>query len=235
MSGGLIRCALVATAVLAGVSDITARSGRSAASPLVQRFLALEDPDPVQFRALRHLEAGNERFQSDASMDVWTEADASGFRYQIVDEQGSGYIRTRVLRAALDAERDLWRTDVASRAAFTAENYEFVDGGVQADGLTSLAVRPRRKDVFLVDGSLFLRADDGELVRMEGRLSKAPSFWTRTVRVTRWYQRFAGVRMPIAVESVASVRVAGTSTFRMRYDYETVNGQRVGSPARTVR
>jgi hypothetical protein len=63
---------------------------------------------------------------------------------------------------------------------------------------------------------------------MEGLLSKAPSFWTRHVQITRWYDRFAGVRMPTALESVANVRIAGTSTFRMTYEYESVNGERCG-------
>ena len=36
--------------------------------------------------------------------------------------------------------------------------------------------------------------------------------------------------MPTALESVANVRVAGDSTFRMSYEYESINGQRVGNP-----
>jgi hypothetical protein len=36
--------------------------------------------------------------------------------------------------------------------------------------------------------------------------------------------------MPVALESVATVLIAGRSTFRMSYEYETVNGQRVGIP-----
>ena len=94
----------------------------------------------------------------------------------------------------------------------------------------TLTVKPRRKDILLVDGSIFLNPDDGELVRMEGRLSKSPSFWTRRVEIVRWYRRIAGFRMPTALESVANVRVAGLSTFRMSYDYETIDGQRVGDP-----
>ena len=39
-------------------------------------------------------------------MDVWTEADASGFRYRVVAEEGSDYIRSKVFRASLDTERD---------------------------------------------------------------------------------------------------------------------------------
>jgi hypothetical protein len=36
--------------------------------------------------------------------------------------------------------------------------------------------------------------------------------------------------MPVAVESVANVLIAGRSTFRMTYEYESVNGQHVGDP-----
>ena len=84
--------------------------------------------------------------------------------------------------------------------------------------------------MLLVDGSIYLNPDDGELVRMEGQLSKTPSFWTRRVEIVRWYQRIAGFRMPTVLESVANVRIAGVSTFRMTYQYESINGQRVGTP-----
>ena len=36
--------------------------------------------------------------------------------------------------------------------------------------------------------------------------------------------------MPIALESVAKVFLAGRATFKMSYEYETVNGQRVSHP-----
>src|SRR5262249_39086584 len=62
-------------------------------SPVLQRFLALDDPTPTQCRALRHLEAANDKFGMHAWMDVWTEIDGSGFRYRIVAEEGSDWIR----------------------------------------------------------------------------------------------------------------------------------------------
>jgi len=39
-----------------------------------------------------------------------------------------------------------------------------------------------------------------------------------------------GVRVPISIESVAHVLIAGRSTFKMTYAYETINGQPVGTP-----
>ena len=101
-------------------------------------------------------------------MDVWTEADASGFRYHIVCEDGSDYIRSKVFRASLETERDMWAAGQPDEGALTPANYVFEDRGAQPDGLASLAVKPRRKDMLLVDGSIFLNPDDGELVRMEG-------------------------------------------------------------------
>ena len=67
---------------------------------MVDRFLARTDLPPFQYRALRHLDARNEHFGAAAWMDAWTEVDrAGGFRYEVVAEGGSGYIRSHVLRA----------------------------------------------------------------------------------------------------------------------------------------
>ena len=203
----------------------------SSPSPVIlQRFLALDDPTPTQYRVLRHVEASNDRFEKSAWMDVWAEADASGFRYTIIGEGGSEYIRSKVFRASLETERKMWASGEADKSTVTSANYVFEDLGAQADGLASLKVKPRRKDLLLVDGSIFLNPHDGELVRMEGKLSKAPSFWTRRVEIVRWYQRIAGFRMPTALESVAHVMIAGRSTFKMTYEYESVDGHRVGNP-----
>lgn len=200
-------------------------------TPVLQRFLALHDPAPTDYRALRHLDARNDHFESSAWMDVWTDADrVDGFRYRIVSEGGSEYIRSKVFIATLEMERKMWASGEPDRAAFTQENYVFEDRGERSDGLTGLSVTPRRKDLLLLEGSIFLRPEDGELMRIEGHLSKAPSFWTRKVDIVRRYQRIAGVRMPVALESVANVRIAGPSTFRMSYEYEIVNGERVGAP-----
>lgn len=229
LGSGALAIALVASLFPVVHADPGVVANASAPS-LLQRFLALGDPTPSQFRALRHLEARNDHFEKSASMDVWTEGDASGFRYQIVAEEGSDYIRSHVFRATLDTEKKVWASGAPDKAGLTPENYVFEEGEPRPDGLASLVVKPRRKDLLLVDGFIFLNPDNGELVRMEGRLSKPPSFWTRHVEIVRWYKRIVGFRMPVALESVANVRVAGVSTFRMSYDYESVNGQRVGNP-----
>jgi hypothetical protein len=221
-------CALLAIGTLFVGADRGARESIAGGPTLLQRFLARADEPPVEYRALRHLEASNLHFRQSATMDVWTEYDnANGFRYEVVSESGSGYIRKKVLLAALDGEQKMWTNREPQRASFSHENYTFQDGAMAADGLASLLVAPRRKDVLLVEGSLFVLPNEGDLVRIEGRLSKNPSFWTRRVDVIRRYARLAGVRVPISFESVATVLIAGRSTFKMTYDYEIINGHRM--------
>jgi hypothetical protein len=198
---------------------------------VLQRFLARGEEPPVEYRALRRLEADNPKFKQSAWLIAWTEYDhVNGFRYEVVDEGGSGYIRSKVLRAALEGEQKIWADHEPQKASFTDENYEFTDGVAGPDGLAPVGVKPKRKDVLLVEGSVFVQPSDGELTRIEGRLSKTPSFWTRRVDVVRRYERKAGVRVPMSIESVASVLIAGRSTFKMTYEYQTINGQHVGDP-----
>ena len=177
------------------------------------------------------MDGRSEHFGASAWMDAWTETDPSGgFRYEVAAEGGSGYIRSHVFRAALAAEQKMWASGDPQRAALTTDNYEFEDRGTTTDGLAWFSLTPRRKDVLLITGSVFVNPDDGDMVRVEGRLSKTPSFWTRRVDVVRKYDRIGGIRVPVEIESVAQVLIAGRSTFQMIYEYETINGQHVGNP-----
>src|SRR5262245_9501603 len=193
----------------------------------LQRFFALSQTPPEELTAVRRLEARNDHFDMDAWMDVRTRADAAGFRYEVLDEGGSPYIRSNVFRPALQTEQTMWREGDPDRAAFTLENYHFEDRGSEQSGLVWLGVTPRRKDLLLVNGSIFLRPEDGDLVRIEGALAKNPSFWTKRVEVVRRYERIAGVRLPVWMQSTATIRIAGKSTLTMTYEYLSINSQPV--------
>jgi hypothetical protein len=223
---------LAGLAVVCAFASVQAYARTAQHHPSVlQRFLARAEEPPVEYRALRRLEADNPHFHQSGWMTAWTEYDrVNGFRFTVVAEGGSGYVRSRVLRAALEGEQKIWANHDPQRASFSDENYTFDAGAASADGLASLSVKPRRKDVLLVEGAIFLQPSDCDLARIEGRLSKTPSFWTRRVDVVRRYERVAGVRVPVSIESTAYVLIAGRSTFKMTYEYETINGQHVGNP-----
>jgi hypothetical protein len=230
MSRGLIRSLLMALVAVPAI--VHGHERPAAADPLVlQRFLSLEDSPPTAYRALRRLEARNEQRVLTAWMDVWTQTDAAGrFTYDVVNQGGSAMIRSKVFISSLETEKKLFASGEPDRAALTPDNYRFDGGDRTGGGLSAVAVTPLREDVLLITGSLFLNSETGDLVRIEGRLSKAPSFWIRQVDIVRCYQRIAGVRMPVSLEAVAKVRMAGRNTFRMTYEYESVNGRAVGKP-----
>jgi hypothetical protein len=221
-AGLRVLCAGVAAAMI----QPGARAASSQLPPdqVLERFLALDHAPLTQYRALRHFEARNEKFNSLAWMDVWTEADSRGFRYQIAGEGGSDYIRARVFKGTLATEERSWESNAHERAAVTAVNYIFNERTVQADGSVKVMVTPRRKDLLLVDGWIVLHPETSDLVRVEGQLSKSPSFWARSVHVVRHYERIAGARVPVALETTSRILIAGRSTLTIRWEYESVNG-----------
>lgn len=195
---------------------------------------AVRDEPLTQYRGYRRLHARAERMDQEGWLEAWTELDERGFRYEVVSERGSEQVRNRVLKAVLKREQELIASGDGARGALTAANYEFGDA-VESDGVTYVTIKPKRKDTMLVDGRMVLSPDGRELLRVEGRLAKNPSFWTSLVSIIRHYARLDGVRVPIATESVAKVKLIGTSRLDVHYEYESINGRPVSRAARQVR
>jgi hypothetical protein len=212
-----------------------AAAGPAADTPAARddRAPAIRDEPLRQYRAYRRLHARSERFDQEGWLEAWTELDERGFRYQIVSERGSDKVRNRVLRAVLKREQELAAEGEDGRGALTAANYHFGEA-VEEDGLRYVPLKPKRKDTLLVDGHMVMSPDDGELLRVEGRLARNPSFWTSLVTITRHYARLDGVRVPIATESVAKVKFVGEARLDIHYEYESINGRPVSFTARRV-
>jgi hypothetical protein len=216
---GRRRVVLVLLTLASAVS--ASATAPDAADQCIKQFLAQGDT-LRPYKALRRLEARN------GSRTGWLEAlteysPDAGFRYQVSSEGGSAYIRAKVLKAVLDAERDVIARGEAARSALTRTNYEFQPNGIDGDGLANVLLSPRRKERVLVSGMMALNASDGALVRLQGRLAKTPSFWVKNVDIVRTYKRIEGIVMPVALDSTAQVRFAGDATLRMTYAYSEID------------
>jgi hypothetical protein len=216
--------------LLLTLAAVSAPAARTAETP-EESIVPTREQTLTQYRAYRRMHADSERFGQEAWLEAWTEMDDHGFRYTIVSESGSEYIRTRVLKAVLRREQELVAAGESRRLDFTPDNYDF-ERETYENGERYVQIKPKRKDVLLVDGRMVLSRDGGELLRVEGRLSKNPSFWTSLVNVIRHYARLDGVSVPISTESVAKVRFAGLSHLEMHYEYTTINGRPVSVAAR---
>lgn len=210
----LLMVAAVATTLLATPGDES-----------IDRFFA-QASRQADYRGTRRLEAENGK--RSGWLDAATEyAHDTGFRYQITAEGGSEYIRKKVLKAVLDGERAVVASGEDTRSALARTNYNFQPSGINGDGLVRVLLSPRRKERALVAGVMLLRPDQGELVRVEGRLAKNPSFWVRNVDIIRTYERIGGVVVPVGMDTKAHIRFLGSATFRMTYRYSEINGQPV--------
>jgi hypothetical protein len=209
---------------LAGAPDAS-----SAEAGTIERFINDIEKEPVSYQALRRLEASSAKLNESAWMEAFTEySPENGFSYRVLSQGGSERILNRALKGVLDGEREniaQWR-----KSALTRENYAFNFDSRTADGLIKVQLNPRRRDPRLLDGAAWLSPQSGGLVRLEGRLSKSPSFWVRWVNITRRYILIRGTMMPATVESTAEVKIAGVSTFSMTYQYAAVDGQVIASP-----
>ena len=219
---------------LAAGSAMTVGAASDAERLLAARFLPRQEEPLRSYRALRRMHAWSERFKQEGWLEAWTELKEGKFNYEIVTERGSDTIRERVLRALLKREQELVNSGDAGKCELTSDNYDFTEAGRDTDGTHVVQLTPRRKDVLLVEGKMVLSPDGGELLRVEGRLAKNPSFWTSLVNIVRHYGRLGGVRVPVATESTAKVKFVGTSQLEVAYEYETVNNRRVSLSAQRL-
>ena len=205
------------------IAPILQATGPDPADDSIRQFLARDNTQPT-YRATRRLEAGN------GSRTGWIEAvteysPQNGFRYEVTAEGGSAQVRSKVLRAVLDGEREVIARGEATRSSLARANYIFRPNGVDPDGLANVLLSPRRKEGVLVSGQMFLRPENGLLVRLQGQLAKSPSFWIKNVEIVRTYEQIAGAVMPVSLHSKAQVRLLGAATLRMTYHYTHINGR----------
>jgi hypothetical protein len=194
----------------------------------IRQFLA-RDHTPRAYKAARRLEAAN------GDRTGWVEAvteysQRGGFTYHVTSEGGSDYIRNKVLRGILDGERNAILAGEAAVSALADANYIFEPDGVDANGLATIRLSPKRKERMLIAGMMFLDPDDGALVRLQGRLAKSPSFWVKSVQIVRSYKRINNVVLPVELETNARLRMLGPATLRMTYAYLEIDGHPVGMP-----
>ena len=214
---------VIAFTLLAGSAAVPMHATPEYASRPISHFFSRSEPLHA-YRAYRRMHASTQSSKYEAWLEAWTELKDGKFSYQIVSERGSDTTRSKVLHAVLAREQELINSGEQDKADLTSANYEFVEGGRDAEGAHVVQIKPRRNDALLVDGRAVLN-DRGELVRIEGKLAKNPSFWTSLVNIVRRYARVGGVRVPVATQTTAKVKFIGTAQMDVVYDYESVNGR----------
>ncbi len=211
--------------VLSFVFLMPSPKGQEQEDEIVAKFLSQETAPVMEYTSIREIKAYNLKTNMSASMKVEVNLSGNGKKldYRVLEESGSRLIRNRAIRKSLNDERGYTEKTDPNKVAFTPSNYTITAGEEVFPDLLQLLSKPLRNEALLVDGSFFV-TPTGDLVRIEGRLVKNPSWWTNNVRFVMVYSKIVGARLPVFLESTAQVKLVGPSSMTVSYQYLTVNG-----------
>jgi hypothetical protein len=177
----------------------------------------------VEYQMQRKFYAENSRFGQESTLEVKTRfRRPATFESEVVRSEGSKLIRERVFDKILEAEQDANSKKGTREVGITPANYKFVlIGKEDCDGRAcyNLRITPIHKSKYALNGQIWVDAEDGAIVRMQGSPAVRPSLWTLSTEIERRYKRIDGVWLCSDMESTSNILIAGRSTLRVNYNY----------------
>ncbi len=150
----------------------------------------------------------------------------TGKSYVIESENGSAVVRNLILSTILENEQHVNQPGVREGAWVTTANYQMQvkPGGIQkVDGRDCVAVSltPRRKEPYLLEGTLWVDAKGGEIVQIEGKGSKSSSVFSGPTEMTRKYADIDGFAQATHARAEAGSFLFGPTVVTIDYrDYQ---------------
>lgn len=125
--------------------------------------------------------------------------------------QSSGSSRgEKIVRNILEAEKD--EAAKHDHAALTRENYQFRYLGTETvSGCSSyvLELVPKRREKDLIEGRAWVDTRSYLVHRIQGDLSKSPSWWLKAVHIKVEFGEVGGMWLQTATQALAEVRFFG--------------------------
>jgi len=187
----------------------------------------------LEYQLHRRFYAANPRFKQESVVEAKTVfRQPSTFETEVVRTEGSELIRERVFDKILEAEKETNTKKAKQEVNITPANYNFTLIGTQdcsGRPCYNLRITPKQKTKYSLDGQIWVDAEDGAIVRIQGSPAKRPSFWTLNTQIERRYKRIEGVWLCDVMESTSNILIAGKSTLKVDYNYldvETGNAAR---------
>jgi hypothetical protein len=228
---GAIR-AIVAVASLAALASATTAAPQLDQPSVIRHIDAAVHDRYEQVAAFTDVERyavfrGKDQTHPAAQMTVKsTYRKGVGKTYTILAASGSAIIRKLGLIPLLENEQ---RINVPSRVEaswFTSSNYDMKlkPGGIQqlhGRGCVAVAITPRQKATNMIDGTLWVHADDYQIAQIDGIASKSPSVWAGTTHMMRQYENINGFAMATHARAESDSFLFGRTVVTIDYtDYQ---------------
>jgi hypothetical protein len=154
----------------------------------------------------------NPRFDKQARMEVRVSCATDGTEsFQVVSEQGWKSANL-LLRKMLESESETSMPLEHPKNRVTSDNYKFqMIESVPLEGRLAyvIDVTPKRQDVVLFHGRIWVDAEDYALARVEGEPAKITSVWIHSVHFTQVYRKSGQYWFPWSTTSITEARILG--------------------------
>ena len=162
------------------------------------------------------------------------EHDERGFRYEIVSERGSDYARNKVLKTVLKTRTGIDRRRTQRTSDAVRRQLRVHRCGTNVEGVRYVLLKPKRKDVLLVDGRMVLTRTP---LSCYGSKAACPrTHLSGPTRSTSFVTTAVSTACASPSRPSRSPR-SGSPAYRkleVHYDYESINGRPVSLSARRM-
>lgn len=144
----------------------------------------------------------------------------SGKSYEVMNQSGSELILKQVLGRVLESEKTLTQPANRVNALITSANYTMhVKGREVVDGrdCIALSIAPRRSAQYLIQGDLWVDAQDYSIVQLAGVTAKSPTVFAAPTQVSRHYATVDGLPMATHATATSTSWLLGQTTIVIDY------------------
>jgi hypothetical protein len=176
-------------------------------------FDAHRQSELTGYTATRRYVAVNKKRR--AEMLVLVECARDGAKeFTILSEEGSRSIRKHVFQKLLSEETEASRRGTRASTRLMPDNYEFEMVGretLETGPAYVLSVVPKTQNKYLIDGRIWVDANDYSIVRIEGQPARNPSFWVHNVHFIHTYQKVGQFWFASSTDTTSQIRIFGDS------------------------
>jgi hypothetical protein len=144
---------------------------------------------------------GNDQAHPSAEMTVRiTYKKGVGKSYTVLSQSGSEVIHKFGLLPLLDHEKRINDPATVEKTWFASANYQMklkqgVTRNIDGRDCIALAINPKRKAPNMIEGTLWVDANDHSIVEVDGVASRSPSVFAGTTKMMRRYTNISGYAM----------------------------------------
>lgn len=191
----------------------------------MMQFDAQRQSEMSGYTATRHYLAVNQKRHAEMLVRVTCDMDG-GKQFSILSEEGSNSIRKHVFHKILNEEAEAYRRGTRNNTRLTPANYDFQLVGkeiLETRPAYILQVVPKNPSKYLIDGKIWVDANDYSIVRIEGQPARNPSFWVRNVHFVHRYQKVGEFWLAASTHTTSDVRIFGLSELTIENYGYTLN------------